>query len=114
MDEHKQGSVSEGVERVLRAYEAALVEAGVLGRHGLPEEESEHLRELRMQVIRRAEALPSMWRPRATCEHCRGQREVTAVQAQYSTGSTPEFVSGRRLCPQCWGTGLTLALPPPD
>lgn len=73
---------------------------------------SEHLQEPRMQVIRRAEALPRTWWPRAECERCQGEREVTAVQDRYGTGTAPELVSGRRLCPQCWGTGLTLALPP--
>ncbi|WP_010697099.1 hypothetical protein [Saccharopolyspora spinosa] len=44
----------------MRAYEAALVEADVAGRPARPDEEPDHLRELRMRMIRAAEALPSI------------------------------------------------------
>ncbi|MCI2424088.1 hypothetical protein MOQ72_42490 [Saccharopolyspora sp. K220] len=110
MGEWKQGSVGDEVEQAVRAYEAALAEADVIGRHVHPDEEPDRLRELRMQVIRTAEALPIMCWPRDRCGHCRGEREVAAVHAQRAPGHPPQFVTGRRLCPQCWGAGVTLNL----
>ena len=95
------------VEQAMRDFEAALTETDG-GRHADPDEESPHLAELRMQVIRRAEALPSMCWPRAKCAHCRGAREVTAVAMHSAAGGTPTLASRKRLCPQCRGTGLTL------
>ena len=78
-------------------------------RHAEPDTLSEKFHALRMEVIRRAEALPRAVWPRPMCEHCAGQRDVQAVQARYPDGAaSPEFDSVRRMCPDCWGTGLTL------
>ncbi|GAA4612294.1 hypothetical protein [Saccharopolyspora hordei] len=107
----KQIEVQHDVEQAVRAYEAALVEADVAGRHARPDEEPQRLRDLRMRVVRLAEALPSTCWPRDKCGHCGGEREVPAVQARYGAGSSPKFVPSRRPCPRCRGTGLTLDLP---
>ncbi|MFI0470171.1 hypothetical protein ACH347_39400 [Saccharopolyspora sp. 5N102] len=106
-------AVGQELEQAIRTYEAALAELLDGGRHTRLDKEPD-LHELRLQVIRQAEALPSMCWTRAKCDHCRGEREVPAMHAQYTdTASAPSFVPTRRLCPRCWGTGLTLNLQPP-
>ena len=110
MEVQRNGSTEGDLELALRAYETALVEAELDARHVHPDAAPSHLREVRMEVIRQAEALPSACWPRVKCGHCRGQREVTAVHAQYNTDLAPEFVTGQRLCPYCWGTGMSLRL----
>lgn len=107
MGEQQQGELGDNPEEVVRAYEAALGEFGH-GRHARSDEEPDHLRELRMRVVRQTEALPGDSRPRSECGNCAGQREVAAVHAQYGTDASPQFVTSRRRCPVCWGTGLTL------
>ncbi|EQD83524.1 hypothetical protein N599_24765, partial [Saccharopolyspora erythraea D] len=104
------GSFGDELEQALEAFEAYLAETAPSGRrHAEPDVHSEKFYELRMEVIRRAEALPRAVWPRPTCEHCAGQREVQAVQARYPDGAgSPEFDSVRRMCPDCWGTGLAL------
>lgn len=114
MGEQMHDAAGGSVERAVRSYEAALVESGFLGRHAIPEEESDHLRTLRMQLLRQVEALPSASWPRTECEHCSGQCEVAAVHAQYGTDASPQFVTSRRRCPLCWGTGLTLNVQQPE
>lgn len=107
MSEQMRGAVGDGLEQAVRAYETALAEAE-LGRHTRSDEEPDQLRALRMEVVRQTEALPSGSWPRTRCAHCGGQREVAAVHAQYGTDASPQFVTSRRRCPPCWGTGLTL------
>ncbi len=108
--------VGNELERAVRAYEHALAATVAVGRHARSDEETwEHLSALRIEVIRQAEALPRALSPRAVCEHCRGEREVDTVRAQYPTvDGEPEFTTSRQLCPWCWGAGLELNLPPPE
>ncbi len=103
-------SHGDDLEKALRVFEAKLSESAVGGtRHAQPDDDDDHLHELRMVVIRRAEALPTAVWPRPACSHCAGEREVKALQARYPEGNdAPEFDAGRRTCPKCWGTGLTL------
>ena len=108
MSETRRGRIGEDVEQAVRTFEAALAGTGG-GRHADPDEESPHLAELRMQVIRRAEALPSMCWPRSRCAHCRGTREVPAVAIHGEADGAPSLANRKRLCPRCRGTGLTLA-----
>lgn len=108
MRETRLGGIGDDVEEAVRSYEAAL-QAHSGGRHADPDERSPYLEELRIQVIARAEALPSICWPRPRCEHCQGQREVSAVQVLTETGHAPQFVTRKRLCPQCRGTGLAIA-----
>ncbi len=108
MRETRLGGIGDDVEEALRSYESAL-QADSAGRHAHPDERPSNLEELRIQVIARAEALPSICWPRPRCEHCQGQREVSAVQVLTEAGQAPEFVTRKRLCPQCRGTGLTIA-----
>lgn len=98
------------LEHALRFFEDRLAEVTPDGqRHASPDADDEHLAELRLIVLRRAEALPSAVWPRPRCANCTGQREVTALQARYPDGaSAPHFDSLPRTCPKCWGTGLTL------
>lgn len=107
MSETRQGRIGEDLEQAMRSFEAALAEAD-RGRHADPDEESPHLAELRMQVIRRAEALPSACWPRSRCAHCRGEREVTTVAMSDATAATAPLTNRKRLCPQCGGAGLAL------
>lgn len=107
MRETRLGGIGDGLEDALRSYEAAL-QAHSGGRHADPEDCSPYLEQLRIQVITRAEALPSICWPRPRCEHCQGRREVSAVQVLTEAGQAPQFVTRKRLCPQCRGTGLTI------
>ena len=107
MRETRQGGIGDDVERAMRTYEAEVAEAGAFGRHVDPDGLPAHLEALRTQVITRAEALPSICWPRPKCEHCQGKREVSTVQVLTETGQPPQFVTHKRLCPTCWGTGLT-------
>lgn len=101
-------AAGERLEQAVRVYEAALARAVPAGRHGRMEADDE-LEELRLQVVREAESLPRACWPRAACSRCRGKREVTAVYARdQDAGAASQFTTGRRLCPQCWGSGLTL------
>ncbi|GAA2787742.1 hypothetical protein [Saccharopolyspora taberi] len=105
------GSFGGDLEEALGAFEACLAETAPSGRrHAEPDALSEKFHELRMDVVRQAEALPRAVWPRPVCEHCAGEREVQAVQARYPEGTAaPEFDTIRRMCPDCWGTGLTLS-----
>ncbi|MEV4644819.1 hypothetical protein [Saccharopolyspora sp. NPDC049357] len=109
MRKTRQGGIGEDVEEAVRDYEVALAETETAGRHADPDERSPHLEKLRIQVITRAEALPSICWPRPKCEHCQGQREVSAVQVLTEAGQAPQFVTRKRLCPRCRGTGMTVA-----
>ncbi|MBQ0922638.1 hypothetical protein [Saccharopolyspora endophytica] len=108
MREARLGGIGDDVEEALRSYEAAL-QADSGGRHADPEDRSPDLEELRVQVITRAEALPSLCRPRPKCEHCQGECEVSAVQVLTEAGQAPQFVTRKRLCPRCRGTGFAIA-----
>ncbi len=112
MSEETHGPGGGDAEQAVRAYEAALVGTGSLGCHASPEEETEHLRALRAQVLRQVEELPRASRPRIECGQCGGRREVAAVHARYGSGASPEFVTSRQRCPRRWGTGLTLNVSP--
>lgn len=102
----------ESLEEAVRAYEAALAPASPAGRHGKLEDNLDELEELRLQVLRESESLPRACWPRAACTLCSGKREVTALYARnHDTAAAAQFMNGRRLCPQCWGTGLTLNTP---
>lgn len=95
----------------MRVFEASVAEVATAGRrHAQPDGDADQLQGLRMEVIRKAEALPRAVWPRPVCDHCGGQREVDALQARYrnDAAAAPEFGTARRMCPQCWGTGLTL------
>ena len=87
MSETRHGRIGDDVEQAVRSFEAALTEAGT-GRHADPDEESPRLAELRMQVIRRAEALPRACWPSSRCAHCRDDREVTAAVRGAAGGTT--------------------------
>lgn len=108
--------VGDGLERAVRAYEQALAANVAVGRHARPDEQAwDHVRELRIEVIRQGEALPRALWTREVCEHCRGEREVDTVHAQYSSADGGlEFTTSRQLCPRCWGAGLELNLSPPE
>lgn len=105
------GGVGDDLERALREYETALLEAD-LGRHAAPDDGTDdQLQGLRIRAVRLAEALPTACWPRPVCPRCRGQREVDSVHAWYpDEGFEPEFRTVRRPCRSCWGTGLTLHL----
>ncbi|MEV4646356.1 hypothetical protein [Saccharopolyspora sp. NPDC049357] len=107
MRETRLGGIGDDVEEALCSYEAAL-QAHSGGRHADPEDRSPYLEQLRIQVITRAEALPSICWPRPRCEHCQGRREVSAVQVLTQAGQAPQFVTRKRLCPRCRGAGLTI------
>ncbi|MDI2027209.1 hypothetical protein QFW96_01245 [Saccharopolyspora sp. TS4A08] len=97
------------VEQLLRAFEAALAETDLLGRHADPDEEPDQLRDLRHQVVQYVRAVPAEQLPRAQCGNCSGQGEVSAVHVRRgSQTDLPEVTTAQRLCPNCWGTGLTL------
>lgn len=99
----------ERLEQAVCVYETALAQAIPAGRHGKLEDAVDELEELRLRVLREAESLPSACWPRAACPRCRGKREVTAFYARYQDAvAASQFTTGRRLCPQCWGSGLTL------
>jgi hypothetical protein len=106
------GAAGEELENALHAYETAVRDT-VLGRHARPEEElgDPQLHELRLHVIRLSEALPSACWLRPVCEHCRGRRDVDAVQVSYPERTdSPQVATVRRLCPRCWGTGQVIHL----
>ncbi|RRO18014.1 hypothetical protein EIL87_07025 [Saccharopolyspora rhizosphaerae] len=97
------------VEQLLQAFEGALAETDLLGRHIDPEEEPERLRELRQEVVEHVRAAPVERLPREQCGNCGGQGDVSAVHVRReSESSPPEFTTAQRLCPNCWGTGLSL------
>jgi hypothetical protein len=97
------------VEQLLRTFEAALAETDLLGRHADPDEEPPQLRELRDQVVRQVQDVPADQLPRERCQNCDGEREVSAVHVRRSEQTAPpEVVTAQRLCPNCWGTGLSL------
>lgn len=97
------------VEQLLRAFEAALAETDLLGRHADPEEEPPQLRDLRHQVVRYVQAVPAEQLPREQCRNCDGRGEVSAVHVRRGgETSPPEVVTAQRLCTNCWGTGLSL------
>lgn len=105
----RQGSLGDEVERLLLEYEATLAETELLGRHSHPADEPQELRSLRAQLIEQAEALSAEQLPRARCAHCEGAREVAAKQVHRDESEGPQITTSRRLCPNCWGTGLTLS-----
>lgn len=108
----QRGVGGEDLEQAVRAFEAALAPAIPAGRHGKLEDALEDLEELRLQVLRESESLPSACWPRPPCTQCDGKREVAALYARHrDTATESQFTTGRRLCPQCWGTGLTLNTP---
>jgi hypothetical protein len=104
----RQSNPGEEVERLLREYENALAETALLGRHSHPADEPQELRQLRTRLVQQAEALPAEQLPRPRCEHCEGSREVAAKQVQRDEAAHPQITIARRLCPNCWGTGLML------
>jgi hypothetical protein len=105
--------VGDQLEHAVCVYEAALARATPAGRHGRLEDAIDELEELRLQVLREAEALPSACWPRPACPQCRGRRDVAAFYARNRDAAVAgRFGTGRRLCPQCWGTGLTLNISP--
>lgn len=112
----RQGSLGDEVERLLLEYETALAEAELLGRHSHPADEPKELRALRAQLIEQAEGLSAEQLPRAQCAHCEGAREVAAKQVHRDESDGPQITTSRRLCPNCWGTGLALrhAQEPPE
>ncbi|MFC7342770.1 hypothetical protein [Saccharopolyspora griseoalba] len=93
---------------MLREYEEALAETDLLGRHSSPADEPEALQQLRARLIEQAEALPAEQLPRPRCGHCEGHREVAAKQVHRDEAAHPQLTIARRLCPNCWGTGLML------
>lgn len=104
-----QGDLGGEVEQLLRAFEAALAETDLLGRHVDPDEEPPQLRELRHEVVRYVQAVPAEQLPREQCQNCDGRGEVSAVHVRRgSETALPEFTTAQRLCPNCWGTGLLL------
>ncbi|MEB3367220.1 hypothetical protein [Saccharopolyspora mangrovi] len=104
-----QDALGGEVEQLLRAFEAALAETDLLGRHVDPEEEPAQLRALRQQVVEHVRAAPAEQLPRERCRNCGGQGEVSAVHVRRGgETSLPEFTTAQRLCPNCWGTGLSL------
>jgi hypothetical protein len=108
----QRGGAGEDLEQAVRAFEAALTPAILAGRHGKLEDALEDLEELRLQVVRESESLPRACWSRAPCTQCGGKREVAAFYARNRDAVTAaQFTTGRRLCPQCWGTGLTLNTP---
>ncbi|GAB3696720.1 hypothetical protein [Saccharopolyspora tripterygii] len=97
------------VEQLLRTFEAALAETDLLGRHADPDEEPEELRALRHRVVQQVQAVPAAELPREQCRNCEGRREVSAMHVRRDEGtSPPEVTTTQRLCPNCWGTGLSL------
>ncbi|SFS70968.1 hypothetical protein [Saccharopolyspora flava] len=104
-----QDDLGAEVEQLLRAFEAALAETDLLGRHADPDEEPERLRDLRQQVVEYVRSVPAEHLPRQRCGNCTGQGEVSAVHVRRgSETELPEFTTAQRLCPNCWGTGLSL------
>lgn len=108
---------SDDLEQAVRAYETALLNAG-LGRHAQPDHDGDDdLLQPRIEVVRLAEAVSSASWPRPRCDRCHGHREVDAVTATYpehgtAKPTTPQVMTVRRWCPQCMGTGMTLDLDP--
>lgn len=115
MGSKRPRSVSNGrdqhpeLEEAIESYEVAIARAAP-GRHALPDDYAEeHLHNLRMNVIRLAEALPTMCWPRPICEQCGGQRKVLAPRSTGPDASeNHKFSAVLRLCQACWGVGLTL------
>lgn len=107
------GGYGAELEQALRDFEAAFAELAP-GRHAQPEHVEERLAEQRMRVIRLAEALPTVCRPRPACPSCEGQREIHSLQPAPSRNEGgPRFTRRRQLCQPCAGTGFELHLQPP-
>lgn len=106
----KSGSYGAELEQVLHEFEQELHRAAPTGRrHARLDEDEGRIAELRMEVIRQAEALPRAVWPRPLCAECEGEREVQGLQARYADGAdSPEFDTVPRPCPACAGTGITL------
>ena len=104
----RQGDLGEEVERLLGEYESALAETDLLGKHSHPADEPQELRTLRARLVEQVEALPDEHLPRPRCGHCEGNREVAAKQVHRDEAAHPQITIARRLCPNCWGTGLVL------